>query len=127
MGEIASRLADEVIVTSGNPRSEDPAKIIEEIAAGVRAEHRRGRRPQTEPSRTAIANAEAGDVVVIAGKGHEQGQEFEGGRKIPFDDVTVAREALRGAAIGASERPRRDASVSFLTRGLVGPCFHALV
>jgi UDP-N-acetylmuramoyl-L-alanyl-D-glutamate--2,6-diaminopimelate ligase len=42
----------------------------------------------------AVAAAEEGDVVVIAGKGHEQGQEFEGGRKIPFDDVTVAREAL---------------------------------
>jgi UDP-N-acetylmuramoyl-L-alanyl-D-glutamate--2,6-diaminopimelate ligase len=42
----------------------------------------------------AVAAADEGDVVVIAGKGHEQGQEFEGGRKIPFDDVTVAREAL---------------------------------
>ena len=47
----------------------------------------------------AIAGAEPGDVVVIAGKGHEQGQEFEAGRKLPFDDVTVAREALRGVAL----------------------------
>ncbi len=45
----------------------------------------------------AIARAGAGDVVVIAGKGHEQGQEFAGGRKMPFDDVTVAREALSAA------------------------------
>jgi UDP-N-acetylmuramoyl-L-alanyl-D-glutamate--2,6-diaminopimelate ligase len=48
----------------------------------------------------AVESAEAGDVVVIAGKGHEQGQEFEDGRKEPFDDVTVAREALR-ARLGA--------------------------
>jgi UDP-N-acetylmuramoyl-L-alanyl-D-glutamate--2,6-diaminopimelate ligase len=46
-----------------------------------------------------IASAQPGDIVVIAGKGHEQGQEFEGGQKIPFDDVTVAREILRGAAV----------------------------
>ncbi len=46
----------------------------------------------------AISTAAAGDVVVIAGKGHEQGQEFAAGRKIPFDDVTVAREILRGRA-----------------------------
>ena len=100
MGEIASRLADEVIVTSDNPRSEDPAKIIEEILTGSKpgTPHNADRK---EAIATAIANAEPGDVVVIAGKGHEQGQEFEGGRKIPFDDVTVAREALRGAAIGA--------------------------
>ncbi len=45
----------------------------------------------------AITGAEPGDVVVIAGKGHEQGQEFEAGRKVPFDDVTVAREVLRSA------------------------------
>jgi UDP-N-acetylmuramoyl-L-alanyl-D-glutamate--2,6-diaminopimelate ligase len=49
----------------------------------------------------AIADAGPGDVVVIAGKGHEQGQEFAGGRKIPFDDVTVAREILRGDPVGA--------------------------
>jgi UDP-N-acetylmuramoyl-L-alanyl-D-glutamate--2,6-diaminopimelate ligase len=46
----------------------------------------------------AIAGARSGDVVVIAGKGHEQGQEFAGGRKLPFDDVAVAREGLRAAA-----------------------------
>ena len=49
----------------------------------------------------AIAAAGPGDVVVIAGKGHEQGQEFAGGRKLPFDDVTVAREILRGDRVGA--------------------------
>jgi UDP-N-acetylmuramoyl-L-alanyl-D-glutamate--2,6-diaminopimelate ligase len=96
MGEIAARLADRVIVTSDNPRSEDPEAIIREILAGAGngVEHDADRRRAIA---TAIAGAEPGDVVVIAGKGHEQGQEFEGGRKIPFDDVTVAREALAGA------------------------------
>jgi UDP-N-acetylmuramoyl-L-alanyl-D-glutamate--2,6-diaminopimelate ligase len=98
MGEIAARLADHVIVTSDNPRSEDPEAIIEEIlqGAGAATPHNPDRR---EAIAQAIAQAHAGDVVVIAGKGHEQGQEFAGGHKIPFDDVTVAREVLRGAAL----------------------------
>ncbi|HET6865769.1 MAG TPA: UDP-N-acetylmuramoyl-L-alanyl-D-glutamate--2,6-diaminopimelate ligase [Solirubrobacteraceae bacterium] len=96
MGEIAARLADRVIVTSDNPRSEDPEAIVREILTGTGhgVEHDVDRRRAIA---TAIAGAQPGDVVVIAGKGHEQGQEFEGGRKIPFDDVTVAREALAGA------------------------------
>jgi UDP-N-acetylmuramoyl-L-alanyl-D-glutamate--2,6-diaminopimelate ligase len=96
MGEIATRLADRVIVTSDNPRSEEPEAIIGEILAGTGpgVEHDADRRAAIN---SAIAGARHGDVVVIAGKGHEQGQEFEGGRKIPFDDVTVAREALDGA------------------------------
>jgi UDP-N-acetylmuramoyl-L-alanyl-D-glutamate--2,6-diaminopimelate ligase len=81
MGEIAARLADRVIVTSDNPRSEGVEHDVDRRSAIANA----------------IAGARAGDVVVIAGKGHEQGQEFEGGRKIPFDDVTVARDALGGA------------------------------
>jgi UDP-N-acetylmuramoyl-L-alanyl-D-glutamate--2,6-diaminopimelate ligase len=98
MGAIASRLADRVIVTSDNPRSEDPEAIVEEILAGAgpEVEHEVERR---EAIAVAIAGAGAGDVVVIAGKGHEQGQEFAEGRKLPFDDVTVAREALRGVAL----------------------------
>ncbi len=94
MGEIARRLADRVIVTSDNPRSEDPEAIIAAILVGTgpdvgwNADRR-------EAIAEAIAGAKAGDVVVIAGKGHEQGQEFAGGEKIPFDDRTVAREALR--------------------------------
>jgi UDP-N-acetylmuramoyl-L-alanyl-D-glutamate--2,6-diaminopimelate ligase len=97
MGEIARRLADRVIVTSDNPRSEDPEAIIEEIldGSGHDVEHNADRREAIE---AAIAGAAAGDVVVIAGKGHEQGQEFAGGRKIPFDDVTVAQEVLRSAS-----------------------------
>jgi UDP-N-acetylmuramoyl-L-alanyl-D-glutamate--2,6-diaminopimelate ligase len=95
MGEIATRLADRVIVTSDNPRSEDPEAIIVEILAGTGSDvpwyaDRR------EAICAAIAGAEPGDVVVIAGKGHERGQEFAGGEKVPFDDRAVAREVLRG-------------------------------
>jgi UDP-N-acetylmuramoyl-L-alanyl-D-glutamate--2,6-diaminopimelate ligase len=94
MGEIGARLADVALVTSDNPRSEEPETIIAEILAGAgrEVEHDVDRRRSIH---RAVALAEPGDVVVIAGKGHEQGQEFEGGRKEPFDDVTVAREALR--------------------------------
>jgi UDP-N-acetylmuramoyl-L-alanyl-D-glutamate--2,6-diaminopimelate ligase len=93
MGGIARRLADHVIVTSDNPRSEDPEAIIKEILAGS------GRDVEHDPDRRraielVLSTADPGDVVVIAGKGHEQGQEFADGHKIPFDDVTVAREAL---------------------------------
>jgi UDP-N-acetylmuramoyl-L-alanyl-D-glutamate--2,6-diaminopimelate ligase len=95
MGEIGARLADVAIITSDNPRSEDPEAIVLEVAAGVRE----GAVELEVDRRAAIARAVAiareGDVVVIAGKGHEQGQEFAGGRKEPFDDVTVAREALQ--------------------------------
>jgi UDP-N-acetylmuramoyl-L-alanyl-D-glutamate--2,6-diaminopimelate ligase len=94
MGDAARRLADRVLVTSDNPRSEPPEAIIDEImeGAGPEAERETDRRAAIA---RAIEEAEPGDVVVVAGKGHEQGQEFEGGRKEPFDDVTVAREALR--------------------------------
>ena len=98
MGEVVSRLADRAIVTSDNPRSEEPRAIIDEILAGMDGEE------EIEPDRAAaiaraIEEAEEGDVVVIAGKGHEQGQEFRDGT-IPFDDREVARDALRrlGAA-----------------------------
>jgi UDP-N-acetylmuramoyl-L-alanyl-D-glutamate--2,6-diaminopimelate ligase len=98
MGEIARRLADRVIVTSDNPRSEDPEAIIDEIlvGSGDEVEHLVDRREAIE---RALGTADAGDVVVIAGKGHEQGQEFADGLKLPFDDVTVARELLGGAPL----------------------------
>jgi UDP-N-acetylmuramoyl-L-alanyl-D-glutamate--2,6-diaminopimelate ligase len=98
MGRVASELADLVVVTSDNPRSEDPDAIIVEILAGVSGD------VEVEPDRrraiaSAIEAAREGDVVVIAGKGHEQGQELAD-RTIPFDDREVAREALR--ALGAA-------------------------
>jgi UDP-N-acetylmuramoyl-L-alanyl-D-glutamate--2,6-diaminopimelate ligase len=103
MGEIVARMADVAIVTSDNPRSEDPEQIIEQILAGagqVAAADVRKTVDRAEAIAQAIALARAGDVVVIAGKGHEQGQELAGGVKIPFDDATVAREALAGARGG---------------------------
>jgi len=95
MGEIAARLADVAIVTSDNPRSEDPEAIVAEIVAGIEG----GNAVQIEIDRRmaiemAVALARPGDVVVIAGKGHEQGQELAGARKVPFDDRAVAREVL---------------------------------
>jgi UDP-N-acetylmuramoyl-L-alanyl-D-glutamate--2,6-diaminopimelate ligase len=106
MGEIGARLADVLLVTSDNPRSEDPEAIIAEIMAGADGTSRPAGAPPVlaEVDRRAaieraIALAEPGDVLVIAGKGHEQGQELAGGVKVPFDDVTIAREAL-GARVG---------------------------
>jgi UDP-N-acetylmuramoyl-L-alanyl-D-glutamate--2,6-diaminopimelate ligase len=81
------------VITSDNPRSEDPLAIIEEILAGARSD------ATVEPDRAAaieraFRSAAQGDVVVIAGKGHEPGQEIAG-RTVPFDDREVARDALR--------------------------------
>jgi UDP-N-acetylmuramoyl-L-alanyl-D-glutamate--2,6-diaminopimelate ligase len=105
MGEIAGRLADRVVVTSDNPRSEDPEAIIEEILAGITVrEHVTHDVDRKRAIATAISEADPGDVVLVAGKGHEQGQEFENGRKIPFDDVSIARELLRGAPAGTARR-----------------------
>jgi UDP-N-acetylmuramoyl-L-alanyl-D-glutamate--2,6-diaminopimelate ligase len=98
MGRVALELADLVIVTSDNPRSEEPLAIIEDVLQGA------GLEVEIDPDRRtaiqrAISAAEPGDVVVIAGKGHEQGQEIAGAVH-PFDDRAVAREAL--AALRAS-------------------------
>jgi UDP-N-acetylmuramoyl-L-alanyl-D-glutamate--2,6-diaminopimelate ligase len=95
MGRAGAELSDLAVITSDNPRSEDPEAIVAEVAAGAggsaELEIVVDRR---EAIAMALGRAEAGDTVVIAGKGHEQGQEFEAGRKIPFDDREVAREEL---------------------------------
>jgi UDP-N-acetylmuramoyl-L-alanyl-D-glutamate--2,6-diaminopimelate ligase len=89
MGATASRLADVAIVTDDNPRSEDPAAIRRDILQGARgAREVPGRR---EAIAEAVAEAGAGDIILLAGKGHEQGQ-IVGDKLLPFDDVTVARE-----------------------------------
>jgi len=100
MGEISARLADHTIVTSDNPRSEDPDAIVAEILDGIDdRSHTEAIVDRRAAIDRAIALAHDGDVVVVAGKGHEQGQELEGGRKLPFDDITVAREALRARLV----------------------------
>src|SRR5207247_1240777 len=91
MGEAATRLADLTIVTSDNPRSEEPQAIIAEIEVGA---IRGGGAYLVEPDRrvairTALSEARPTDVVVIAGKGHETGQEFKD-HTVPFDDRVVA-------------------------------------
>jgi UDP-N-acetylmuramoyl-L-alanyl-D-glutamate--2,6-diaminopimelate ligase len=96
MGKVAADHADLTIVTSDNPRSEAPLSIIEDVLQGT------GLDVEIDPDRRsaiarAISLAEEGDVVVIAGKGHEQGQDVAG-VITPFDDRDVAREALRGSA-----------------------------
>jgi UDP-N-acetylmuramoyl-L-alanyl-D-glutamate--2,6-diaminopimelate ligase len=107
MGRAGAELADVPVVTSDNPRSEDPRAIIEQMLEGIPAERRDAL--VVDPDRraaiaTAMRSAEPGDLVVIAGKGHEQGQEFEGGRKEPFDDRTVAREEIAALSPASAER-----------------------
>ncbi|HUQ89841.1 MAG TPA: UDP-N-acetylmuramoyl-L-alanyl-D-glutamate--2,6-diaminopimelate ligase [Vicinamibacterales bacterium] len=101
MGMVAARLSDVVVITSDNPRSEDPARIIEEIERGIPAGTQGSSRTPSVESlvdraaaiERAIAMASAGDVVLIAGKGHEKYQQI-GDRVLPFDDGEVARAAL---------------------------------
>jgi UDP-N-acetylmuramoyl-L-alanyl-D-glutamate--2,6-diaminopimelate ligase len=97
MGEVAARLADQVVLTSDNPRSEDPLAIISAVNAGIP----RGAPVEVEPDRalaiaSAVDAARPGDVVVIAGKGHETTQ-VTGDRTVPFDDRVVARAAIARA------------------------------
>jgi UDP-N-acetylmuramoyl-L-alanyl-D-glutamate--2,6-diaminopimelate ligase len=105
MGAVAARLSDLVVLTSDNPRSEDPARIIEEIARGIvppadpGAPRRAGTPLLTHVDRRiaieqAVRAAKPGDLVLIAGKGHEKYQVI-GNRTLPFDDVDVARAALQ--------------------------------
>jgi UDP-N-acetylmuramoyl-L-alanyl-D-glutamate--2,6-diaminopimelate ligase len=96
MGRVAADLADVTIVTSDNPRSEEPLAIIQDVLQGT------GLDVEIDPDRRsaiarAVSLAEEGDVVVVAGKGHEQGQDV-GGVVTPFDDREVARAALRELA-----------------------------
>ncbi|RPI42587.1 MAG: UDP-N-acetylmuramoyl-L-alanyl-D-glutamate--2,6-diaminopimelate ligase [Betaproteobacteria bacterium] len=107
MGEIASRLADAVIVTSDNPRNEDPDRIIVDIVAGAR------RPVEVEPDRRgaiagAIRAAHAGDVILIAGKGHERWQEI-GAERYPFNDAEIAAQCLDGWIPAGSAPDARSA------------------
>lgn len=97
MGKVGAQLSDLAIITSDNPRSEEPAEILDQVLVGAREaegseveviEDRR------EAIRRSLQGLGSGDTLVVAGKGHEQGQEFEEGRKIPFDDREVLREEI---------------------------------
>ena len=111
MGAVAGRMSDIVVVTSDNPRSEDPARIVEDVLRGVPGADRAaaGARPRAQPAQgpqvlaivdraaaigRAIDEARPGDLVIVAGKGHEKTQVI-GDRELPFDDVAVARGALK--------------------------------
>lgn len=108
MGAVASRHADRIVVTSDNPRGEDPATIIADVLAGMHAEG--GHSIVTEPDRAraialAISEAGAGDVVLLAGKGHETYQEIAG-RRHAFSDLAVAHEALKALRAPQSSQGR---------------------
>jgi hypothetical protein len=101
MGAIATRLADQSVITSDNPRWEDPLAIIDDIVSGAKQDYR------VEPDRAAaihaaINAAEPGDVVLIAGKGHENYQEICGER-LPFSDEVVARTAMSKRKAGRKQ------------------------
>jgi UDP-N-acetylmuramoyl-L-alanyl-D-glutamate--2,6-diaminopimelate ligase len=98
MGAVAARLSDVVVMTSDNPRTEDPARIIEEIKRGVPPASDRGAATfaivdRKEAIQFAIKKAEPGDLVLLVGKGHEQMQVI-GGDELPFDEAAIARAAL---------------------------------
>jgi UDP-N-acetylmuramoyl-L-alanyl-D-glutamate--2,6-diaminopimelate ligase len=104
MGMVAARLSDVVVITSDNPRGEDPLRIIEEVKRGADAETRQSNAEvltlvdRREAITSAVTRAASGDVVLIAGKGHEKYQEMAG-RTVAFDDVAVAREALEARRV----------------------------
>jgi len=99
MGAVAARLSDVVVITSDNPRGEDPARIIDEIKRGLPPPSDRDAAAvvaivdRKEAIEFAITKAQPGDLVLLAGKGHEKSQVI-GGRDHPFDDVEIARGAL---------------------------------
>ena len=100
MGAVAGRMSDVVVVTSDNPRSEDPARIIEEVLRGIPGARSASNGPQVlaivdrgEAVARAIDLARPGDLVIVAGKGHEKTQVI-GDRELPFDDVLISEAAL---------------------------------
>lgn len=96
MGGIAAELSDMVYVTDDNPRTEDPVRIVDEILSGIEAVKIPVRviRNRREAIRSAVFEAEHGDIVIVAGKGHES-EQIVGGQRLPFSDAAEAEEALR--------------------------------
>jgi UDP-N-acetylmuramoyl-L-alanyl-D-glutamate--2,6-diaminopimelate ligase len=112
MGEVAARLADVVVLTDDNPRSEDPKEILGAVKAGTEKVDRSDRaeihvqHDRAKAIALAVSKAKAGDAVVVAGKGHEQGQEARGELK-PFDDRDVLGDALLDAEPPPADGPAR--------------------
>ena len=116
MGQAAAELAHRVIITSDNPRSEEPAAIAKEVTAGIPTSFKQWEilLDRREAIRKALESADENWLVLIAGKGHETGQILKD-RVVPFDDRQVARESLRGA-----KREKRDPS-PVIARRPAGP------
>ncbi|MBV8491137.1 MAG: UDP-N-acetylmuramoyl-L-alanyl-D-glutamate--2,6-diaminopimelate ligase, partial [Candidatus Eremiobacteraeota bacterium] len=93
MGAVAARFADRIYLTSDNPRSEEPAAIAAEVAAGIQGRSYAVELDRRRAIERAIDEAAPGDVVLVAGKGHERSQVI-GDRVVAFDDVVVAKNAL---------------------------------
>jgi UDP-N-acetylmuramyl-tripeptide synthetase len=100
MGRIAWEHADEILITSDNPRGENPAAIIDETSTGIPDPHVLRQPDRALAIQQAIASARPGDCVLIAGKGHEDYQEIAG-QRIPFNDVAIAQAALNGWSVPA--------------------------
>ena len=105
MGSIAEQHSDWVMLTSDNARGEDPLAILGEIQAGFRSDRNEAEPDRREAIRRLFSRAESGDLVILAGKGHEVGQQ-QAGRVRPFDDRQVARAVLREMDYGESASGR---------------------
>jgi UDP-N-acetylmuramyl tripeptide synthase len=117
MGRVASRFADDVIVTSDNPRTEDPSSIVGQVIAGIDDRSRAESIVDREQAiRRAVSIAREGDVVLIAGKGHEDYQILADGRggtiTRHFDDREIARDALNDRFGAPSVEPKATAHAS---------------
>ena len=98
MARVVEQSADHAIITSDNPRKEDPSKIVDEVEKGFHASKYEKIVDRTEAIDRAISLAEPRDIVLIAGKGHENYQEFAD-HTVPFDDIQVARRAVENRPV----------------------------
>ena len=98
MANVVEQTADHAIITSDNPRKEDPEKIVEEVEKGFRGSNYEKIVDRTEAIARAVTLAQPHDIVLIAGKGHENYQEFAD-HTVPFDDIQVARRALENRPV----------------------------
>lgn len=118
MGRVATKLADNVIVTSDNPRSEDPASIIAQVVSGIDGVYL-AETDRAAAIKQAVQSAKSGDIVLIAGKGHEDYQEIAG-VKTPFSDAAVALAALNDCQGTDAPMMQLSEAVSALNATLIG-------